>query len=99
MESHHLALAIANKTLDENCLRTSQKTMDRELPSFKIGNIVYFKNSQPGKWNLKWRAAYRIVHIECLTNYLHIENWATSMTRSCNIKDAVHKPPVELWEH
>ena len=47
LEAHHLALAITKKTLDENHLRTAQKTTDREPPSFKIGNRVYSKkNSQ-----------------------------------------------------
>ena len=40
---HCLALAIAKKTLDENCFRTAQKTMDGEPPSFKIGDRIYFK--------------------------------------------------------
>ena len=42
LEVHHLALAIAKKTIDENCFRTSQKTMDREPPSFKTGHRVLF---------------------------------------------------------
>ena len=50
LEAHSLALAIAKKTLDENCFRTAQKAMDRQAPSFKIGDRVYFKNKQPGKW-------------------------------------------------
>ena len=54
----------SQETLDENCFRTAQKTMDREPPSFKIGDRVYFKNKQPGKWDLKWRPGYRIVCIE-----------------------------------
>ena len=58
MEAHCLALAIAKRTLDENCFRTAQKTTDREPPSFKIGDRVYFKNKQPGKWDLKWRPGY-----------------------------------------
>ena len=37
LEAHQLALAIVKKTLDENCFRTAQKTMDREPPSFKTG--------------------------------------------------------------
>ena len=61
LEAQRLALAIAKKTLDENCFRTAQKTMDREPPSFNIANRVYFKNKQPGKWDLKWRLGYRIV--------------------------------------
>ena len=97
LEAHHLVPVITKKTLDENHFRTAQKTTDREPPSFKIGDRFYFKNKQPGKWDLKWRPGYRIVHIECNGHYLHIENQATGKTRSCNIKDVVLKPPVELW--
>ena len=43
LEAHCLALAIAKKTLDENRFRTAQKTTDREPPSFKIVDRVYFK--------------------------------------------------------
>ena len=59
LEVHHLALASAKKTLDENCFITAQKTTDREQPSFKIGDRVYLKRKQPGKWDLKWRPGYR----------------------------------------
>ena len=52
------------------------KTTDREPPSFKIGDKVYFKNKQSGKWDLKWRPGYRIVCIEHDRHYLHIENQA-----------------------
>ena len=82
LETHHLALAITKKTQDENHFRTAQKTSDREPPSFKIGDRVYFKNKQPGKWDLKWRSGYQIVHIEHDGHYLHIENQATGKTRS-----------------
>ena len=71
--------------------------MDREPPSFNIDNRVYFKNKQPGKWDLKWRPGYRIVCIECDKHYLHIENQASGKTRSCNIKDIVLEPQVEFW--
>ena len=97
LEAHCLALAIAKKMLDENHFRTTQKTMDRQPPSFKLGDRVYFKNKQPGKSDLKWRPGYRIVHIECDGHYLHIENQATGKMRSCNVKDVVLEPPVELW--
>ena len=40
LEAHRLALAIAKKMLDENHFKTVQKTMDRTLPSFKIGDRV-----------------------------------------------------------
>ena len=53
LEAHHLALAIAKKTLDKNCTRTAQKTINREAPSFQIGDRVYFKTKQPLKWDLK----------------------------------------------
>ena len=56
LETHCLALAIAKKTLDENHIRTAQKTTNREVPLSKIGDRVYFKNKQPGKWDLKWRS-------------------------------------------
>ena len=58
LEAHHLALSIAKKTLDENCFSTAQKTIDREPPSFKIGDRIYFKNKLPGKWDLKWTPGY-----------------------------------------
>ena len=90
------SLAITKKTLDENHFRTAQKTTDREPPSFKIGKRVYFKNKHPGKWNLKWRPGYQIVCTEHNGHYHHIKNQATGKTRSCNVKDVVLKPPVEL---
>ena len=65
LETHRLALAIAKKTLDENRFTATQKTLARDHPAFQVGNHVYFKNKQPGKWDLKWRPGYRIVRIEC----------------------------------
>ena len=65
---------------------------------FKVGNRVYFKNKQPGKWDLKWRVGYRIVCLKCSGHYLLIENQATGKTRPCNVKDVVRELPVELWE-
>ena len=38
LEAHHLAQAIAKKTLDEDHFRTAQKTTNREAPSFQIGD-------------------------------------------------------------
>ena len=71
--------------------------MDRTSLSFKIGYRVYFKNKQPGKWDLKWRPGYRIVQIEYNRHILHIENQATGKVQSCNIKDVVLELPVEFW--
>ena len=74
-----------------------QKTTNCPPPNFKVGDTIFFKNKQPGKWDLKWRAGYRIVHIEHNGHYLHIENQATGKTRLCNLKDVVYELPVELW--
>ena len=80
LETHRLALAIAKKTLDENRFTATQKTVFRDNPAFQIGDCEYFKNKQPGKWDLKWRPRYQIVHIECNGHYIHIENQATGKT-------------------
>ena len=80
LETQRLALAIAKKTLDENRFTAAQKTVSRDNPTFQIGDHVYFKNKQPGKWDLKWRPGYRIVPIECNGHYIHIENQATGKT-------------------
>ena len=94
LEVHRLALAVTKKTLDENCFKTAQKTMDRQPLSFKIGDRVYFKNKHPGKWDLKWKPRYRI---ECNRHFFHIENQATRKVQSCNVNDVFLEPPVEFW--
>ena len=71
--------------------------MDRAPPSFKVGDRVYFKNKQSGKWDLKWRPGYRIVQIECDGHFLYIENQATGKVQFCYMKDVVLEPPVEFW--
>ena len=80
LETHRLALAIAKKTLDKNRFTATQKTVSRNNPAFQVGDRVYFKNKQPGKWDLKWRPSYWIVHIECNRHYIHIKNQATGKT-------------------
>ena len=77
LETHRLALAIAKKTLDENLFSGIQKMMARDKPAFQKGDCVYFKNKQPGKWDLKWRPGTRIVHIEHNRHFIHIEKQAT----------------------
>ena len=77
LEAHSLVSAIAKKTLDENWFKAAHKTIDRTPPIFKIGDRVYSKNKQPGKWDLKCRPGYRIVRIEHDRHFLHIENQAT----------------------
>ena len=96
LKPHHLALAIAKKMVDENRFQHAWKTTNCTPPIFKIGNRVYFRNKQPGKWDLKWRTGYRIVCIEHSIYYLHIENQATGKTRPWNVKDVVHEPPDKL---
>ena len=97
LETHRLALAIAKKTLDENRFTATQKTLARNQSAFQIGNHVFFKNKQPGKWDLKWRPGYRIVCIECNGHFIHIENQATGKIRFCNVKDIVLEPPIKFW--
>ena len=97
LETHRLALAIARKTLDENRFLTSQKTTSRANTTFQIGDRVYFKNKQPGKWDLKWRPGYWIVRMECNGHCIHIENQATGRIRSCNVRDIILEPPIEFW--
>ena len=82
LETNRLALAITKKTLDENRFTATQKMMAWDKPAFQIGDHVYFKNKQPGKWDLKWRPRYRIVCIECNRHFIHIENhshWKNSI--------------------
>ena len=97
LETHRLALAIAKMTLHENRFTATQKTLAREKPAFQIRDHVYFKNKQPGKWDLKWRSGYRIVCIEHDGHFIHIENQATGKTRSCNVKDIILEPPIKFW--
>ena len=97
LDQHRLSVSIAKKYLDDHRFLTVEKMTDRTEPGFKVGDRVYFKNKTPGKWDLKWRAGYRIVRIECKGCYLHIENQATGKIRSCNVKDIVLEPVSELW--
>ena len=46
LEMHHLALAIAKKTVDENRSINAQKTTDHPAPNFQVGDRVYFKNKR-----------------------------------------------------
>ena len=50
LETHQLTIAIMKKTLNENCFKNAQKTMDKQH-SFQLGDRVYFKNKQQGKWD------------------------------------------------
>ena len=79
LETHQLALAIAKKTLDENRFTGTQKTMATDKSAFQRGDHAYFKNKQPGKWDLKWRPRYRIVCIEHDGHFMHIENQETEI--------------------
>ena len=97
LETHRLALVIAKKTLDENRFTATQKTTSRNTPVFQVGDCVYFKNKEPGKWDLKWRPGYRIVCIECNRHYIHIETRLQGKTQSCNITDIILEPPVKFW--
>ena len=71
--------------------------MARDKPAFQIGDSVYFKNKQPGKWDIKWRPGYRIVHIEHDGHFIHMENQATGKIQSCNVTDIILELPIEFW--
>ena len=66
-------------------------------PSFKVGDCIYFKNKQPGKWYLEWRPRYRIVCIEHDGHLLHIKNQATGKIQSCKVTDIILELPIEFW--
>ena len=97
LDQHQLLLSIAKKYLDDHRFLTVEKTTDRAEPGFKVGDRVYFKNKTPGKWDLKWRAGYRIIWIEHEGHYLHIKNQATGKIRSCSVQYVVLEPICELW--
>ena len=96
LETHRLALAIAKKTLDEYRFKTAQKTMARDKPTFQVEDCVYFKNKQPGKWDLKWRPRYKIVCFEHDGHFMHIENQATGKMQSCNVTDVILEQPHRI---
>ena len=98
LETHRLALAIAKKTIDENRFKTAEMTMARDKPAFQVGDHVYFKNKQPGKWDLKWRPGYRTVCIKHNGHFIHIENQATGKIQSCNVMDIILELPIEFWD-
>ena len=69
----------------------------RDKPAFQVGDHIYFKNKQPGKWDLKWRPRYRIVCIEHDGHFIHIENQANGKIQFCNVTDMILEPPIEFW--
>ena len=70
-------------------LAITKKTLDEN----NFSNAQKTMDRKPPSFQL----GYRIVYIECNGYYLHIKNQATGRTRSYNIKDIVHKPPIEFW--
>ena len=73
------------------------KDSRKKPTNFPIGDHVYFKNKQPGKWGLKWRPGYRRVCIEHDRHFIHIENQATGKIQSCNVKYIILETPIEFW--
>ena len=83
-----------------NCFRTGQKTMDREPPSFKIGDRVYFKNKQPGKWDLKMETWIRdCPYWACNGHYLQIENQATGKNKMMQHQRCSTQTTSGILEH
>ena len=95
LNQHQLSLSIAKKYLDDHRFLTTEKTTDRAEPGFKVGDRVYFKNKTPGKWDLKWRAGYRIIWIEHEGCYLPSktklqENSDPVMLRTLSLNQSVN---------
>ena len=42
-------------------------------------------------------STYVAINLRCALTNLHIENQSAGKMRSCNVKDVVLEPPVELW--
>ena len=80
LEMHRLTLAIAKKPFMKIDLQPPKRLFQGTTQPFKLEIVVYFKNKQPGKWDLKWRPGYRIVCIEHNGYFIHIENQATGKT-------------------
>ena len=82
--------------LEENCFRTAQKTTDREPPSNKIGNRVYFKDKQAGMWDMKWRPGLSSFQ-HCMHDCTHQYNMGeqrVSTVPAC-IKSLPHLSPLD----
>ena len=98
LEAHRLSLAIAKKTSRWKLLfKTAQKTMDRQPPSFKIGDRVYFKNK--ATWQVRPQVETR------LQNCLYWAWWTLPAHRkpsnrkvqSCNVKGCSSWTSIEFW--
>ena len=48
LEAHQLTLVTVKKSLDKDHFRTAQKIIQKEPPSLKLGNRVYFKSNKWG---------------------------------------------------
>ena len=95
LDQHRLSLSIAKKYLDDHRFLTAEKITDRAEPGFKVGDRVYFKNKTPWKWDLKWRAGYRIVQIECKgrsMNHHQTDTYASTMNTRMDVNISEHHP-------
>ena len=59
LETHRLALAIAKKTLDENRLTATQKTLSRDNPAFQVGDHV---SQEQTTWKMGFKVETWILH-------------------------------------
>ena len=98
LESHHLALAIAKETLDENRFKHAQKTMDHTTPNFKVCVREYTSKKQ-ASWkmrskmeNLLQDCPYRV---QCMLPPYRKPSYRKNWTLQCQGCCAW---TVELWE-
>ena len=77
LEAHRLTLAIAKKTLDENCFKTAQKTTDRQPPS-RLVTWYNSKTSNPASRTSSGDQVTELSELSVMDTFLHIENQATA---------------------
>ena len=97
LETHRLALAIAKKTLDENRFTATQKTMAQDKPAFQIRDCVYFKNKQPGKWDLKGDPDIELSALSATDISYILKTKPLEKIQSCSVTDIILEPPIEFW--
>ena len=97
LEAHSLALAIAKKTMDKNCFKAAHKTMDRKPPTFKIGDRVYFKTDSQANGILNGDLDIGLFKLSMMDTSYMLRTRLLEKVQSCNVKDLVLEPPIELW--
>ena len=99
LEAHHLALAIAKKTLDENHSRTAQKSMDRET------SILQNRQQSPFQKQTTRKMGSQAGDLDTGLFILSMQwtlptHWKSSYWKNKVVQHQGHvvlEPPVEFW--